>query len=93
MEVSVRDLKRHLSEDLRRARAGEEIVVTSHGQPVDRLMGVHASGSAPEMDAVARLRTQSWVRPGNGQPVSGSGSPAAVPAGTTNEVIHWCRSE
>lgn len=53
MEVSVRDLKDHLSEYLRRVQAGEEIVVTSHGKPVGRLVGPAAGGSAPERDAVA----------------------------------------
>mgnify|MGYP006444835599 CR=1 FL=1 len=64
MEVSVRDLKDHLSEYLRRARAGEEVLVTSHGKPVGRLVGPYAGGSAPEMDAVARLSAQPWIRAG-----------------------------
>jgi len=34
MKVSVRDLKNHLSEYLRRVRVVEDIVVTSHGRAV-----------------------------------------------------------
>ncbi len=93
MEVSVRDLKDHLSEYLRRARAGEEIVVTSHGRPVGRLVGPDAGGSEPAMDAVARLRAQPWVRAGNGNPVAGSEPPVVVPAGTTNELVDWVRGD
>ena len=93
MEVSVRDLKDHLSEYLRRARAGEEIVVTSHGKPVGRLVGPYPSSDASEGDSVARLRAQPWLRLGNGQPVSGSASPTRVPAGTSDELIHWVRGE
>lgn len=91
MKVSVRDLKHFLSGYLRRAR--EEIVVTSHRMPVDRRIELHACGSAPEMDAVARLRAQPGVRPDNGQPVSRSIFPAVVAAGTTDENIHWVRGE
>ena len=93
MEVSVRDLKDHLSEYLRRARAGEEILVTSHGKPVGRLVSPYPSGATPENDAVTRLRAQPWIRSGNGQPLSGSTSPAVVPAGTTDELVDWVRGE
>lgn len=66
MEVSVRDLKNHLSEYLRRARAGEEILVTSHGRAVARLSGL--STQAPDTDdaAIARLRALPSVRSANG---------------------------
>ena len=38
MKVSVRELKDHLSEYLRRVEAGEEVVVTSHKREVARLV-------------------------------------------------------
>lgn len=66
MDVPVRDLKNHLSEYLRRAQAGEDIVVTSHSRPVARLSAVaepQVEGD-PEAVAIARLRAQSWIRPG-----------------------------
>ena len=67
MEVAVRDLKDPLSENLRRAEAGEEVVVTSHGRPIVRMtaMGQTQAGES-EADALARLRAQPWVRAGDG---------------------------
>ena len=40
MQVSVRELKDHLSQLLERARSGEEILVTSHKKLVARITGV-----------------------------------------------------
>jgi prevent-host-death family protein len=36
--ASYRDFRDHLADYLRRARDGEEIVVTSHGEPMARLL-------------------------------------------------------
>jgi prevent-host-death family protein len=67
MEVAVRDLKDRLSEFLRRAQRGEEILVTSHGRPIVRIVGLGAtSGGDSEAEAVARLRALPWVRAGDG---------------------------
>ena len=41
--VSLVDAKAHLSELVSRAQAGEEIVITRHGQPVARLAPVLAA--------------------------------------------------
>mgnify|MGYP006287425329 CR=1 FL=1 len=60
--MSVRELKDHVSEYLRRAAAGEEVVVTSHGRPVARLCAL-ATSAETEEEALARLRAQPWVRP------------------------------
>ena len=40
MVVSVRNLKDHLSEYLRRVQTGEEVTVTDHGRPVAALIGI-----------------------------------------------------
>jgi prevent-host-death family protein len=40
MEVGVHEAKTHLSRLLRRVSAGEEIVITSGGEPVARLVAV-----------------------------------------------------
>lgn len=93
MEVSVRELKNRLSEYLRRAQAGEEVVVTSHGKAVGRLVGPPPVSADPDADTIARLRAQRWVRPGNGQKVRGSDRPARVSAGTTDEITRWLRGE
>ncbi len=71
MEISVRELKSRLSEYLRRVAEGEEIVVTSHGKAVARLVSprVARRSRASELDeALALLRSQPWVRPGKGKP-------------------------
>lgn len=65
MEVSVRDLKNHLSAYLRRAQAGEDIVVTSHGKPVVRLATPFAESAAAT--AIERLRSQPWIIPARKQ--------------------------
>lgn len=68
MEVSVRDLKGRLSEYLRRVAAGEELIVTSHGKEVARLLPPRKrTGSAStEAKLIARFRNLPWVRPGSG---------------------------
>lgn len=38
LRVGVRELKSHLSEYLRRLKAGETIIITEHGQPIGRLI-------------------------------------------------------
>lgn len=43
MEVAISELRAHLREWLERARGGNEIVVTDHGIPVARLLGVDAT--------------------------------------------------
>lgn len=66
MEVPVRELKNRLSEYLRRVQAGEEIVVTSRGKAVARLLAprTRRRKSSAEEEAIARLRSQPWIRPG-----------------------------
>lgn len=70
MEISVRELKSRLSEYLRRAAAGEEVVVTSRGKAVARLTAPRSARQrrpSKEEEAVALLRSQPWVRPGKGK--------------------------
>ena len=44
-QVSVRDLKSHLSEWLGRVQAGEELEVTSHRKPIARITAVKPADS------------------------------------------------
>jgi prevent-host-death family protein len=69
MEVSIRDLKNRLSEYLRLAASGQEVAVTSRGKPVARLLPPRSRKRAPipEQEAIAHLRRQSWLRPGDGK--------------------------
>jgi prevent-host-death family protein len=47
-QVSVRELKTHLSAWLARAQAGEVVEVTSHRRPIARITAVHQpDGSSP----------------------------------------------
>ena len=46
-QVSVRDLKTHLSEWLGRVQAGEVVEVTSHRKPIARITGVKNQDPAP----------------------------------------------
>lgn len=67
MEVSVRDLKSHLSEYLRRVAAGESVLVTSHGKAVARLLPPRSQSrpASAESELIARFRGLPWVRPGS----------------------------
>lgn len=69
MEVPVRTLKNRLSEYLRKAAAGEEVLVTSRGKPLARLVAPRTRGRAPspEAELIARFRSLPWVRPGSGR--------------------------
>ena len=68
MEISVRELKSRLSETLRRVAEGEEMIVTSRGKEVARLLPPRARRGpvSVETEAIARFRRLPWVRPGNG---------------------------
>ena len=75
MEVTVRELKSRLSEYLRRAEAGEEILVLSRKRPVARLVPVlkrtHKVRSVN--DIRKQLEGVSGVRWGQGKPEGGRG--------------------
>ena len=60
----MRELRSGLSGYVARARAGEVIVITAHGQPVARLVGVPAKGPA----GVARLLARGAATWGGGKP-------------------------
>lgn len=66
MEISVRELKNRLSEYLRKVSAGHEVIVTSRGKPVARLLAPRAARRKPsaEDEAIAHLLSQPWIRPG-----------------------------
>jgi prevent-host-death family protein len=52
MRIPVSEAKRRLTELARRAEAGDEIILTRHGQPIVRLVSVRA---IPEREARRRL--------------------------------------
>jgi prevent-host-death family protein len=61
-QVSVRDLKTHLSEWLTRAQAGEVVEVTSHRRPIARITGLRtAEQSSPHrLQAAIDAGIVSW---------------------------------
>ena len=67
--ISARELRSRLSEYLRRATAGEEVVVTSRGKEAARLSPPRARrrAFATEAELLARFRSLPWVRPGSGR--------------------------
>lgn len=93
MEVSVRELKNHLSEYLRRTQAGEEIAIASRGRPVGRLLPPRAPTTPTDDEALARLQALPGVRQGNGKKTSGSDRPVVVAEGATAELMRWVRGE
>jgi prevent-host-death family protein len=64
-QVSVRDLKTHLSEWLARAQAGEVVEVTSHRKPIARITAVKqpVQGAPNPLQAAIDAGIVSW----NGQ--------------------------
>lgn len=58
MQVAVRELKNHLSDYLKKAEAGEEILVTTHGKPIARISQLETEDLMD--DALSGL---AWIRP------------------------------
>jgi prevent-host-death family protein len=80
METNVRELKAHLSEYLRRAALGEEVLVTLRGKPLARLVSVSSDATPETLEeaSIARLRTLPWITPGNGNKPMGSVNPVRI---------------
>lgn len=91
MEVSVRELKNRLSEYLRRTQAGEEVMISSRGRPVGRLVPPRPATRLSNDEALARLKALPGLRPGDGQKVRGAQHPVSVPPGTTEEIVNRVR--
>lgn len=52
METSVSDAKAQLTDLVRRAESGEEVVLTRHGQPVARIVAAKPKPTAAEKRAI-----------------------------------------
>jgi prevent-host-death family protein len=84
MQISVTDAEGQLTELVRRAEAGDEIILTRHGQAVVRLLPVKAasqpkarrmlleaarrSGAANATDGPNAARSQDFLYGGDGSP-------------------------
>lgn len=91
MEISVRELKSHLSEYLRRARTGEQLTVTSHGKAIAVLGPISERGTS-EDGMIRELEAMPWIIAAKkrGKP-EGAERPAKVPEGTIDEIMDWLR--
>jgi prevent-host-death family protein len=56
--VSVRDLREHMADCLGRVRAGETLVVLSHGRPVARLVPVRPKRTRAEVFGALKGRVR-----------------------------------
>lgn len=82
MEVSVRELKIHLSQYLKRVRAGEDVVITSHRRPVARLLP-YPEGGQDEVSRVCAIESLSWD---GGKPV-GAPHPVRITGKSLAEMV------
>lgn len=75
MEVTIRDLKAHLSAYLRRVQAGEEITITSRSRPVAQLGPVkkRLDRDTTVTDVQRRLTATVGFRWQDGKPEGGRG--------------------
>ncbi len=51
MEVSLTEAKAQLNELVRRAEAGDEVILTRHGQPAVRLVPIYVNQKTPDRSA------------------------------------------
>ena len=80
MKVSVRDFKAKLSRYLKDARAGRDVVVTSRGRPIVRLLAVPEEiGEEPDgEELLRRLKLVPGVRLGAGGKPLGARRPIRI---------------
>jgi prevent-host-death family protein len=91
MKASVREFKARLSVYLRKASNGEEVVITSRGRPVARLLAL-APAAGPKLDAselARRLRRIPGMLPSRGGKPRGSSRPMVIGPGekTLAEIV------
>ncbi|WP_297396403.1 type II toxin-antitoxin system prevent-host-death family antitoxin [Acidiferrobacter sp.] len=65
MDLSIRDMKNHLSKYLKLVRAGKDVVITDCGKPVAQLTPIKPVAEN-EQAAIARINALPWVQPGKG---------------------------
>ena len=65
MQISVRELKNHLSKYLKLVRAGETVIITSHKRPIARLISI---ATVESEDLVTQLTNIPGVKWTGGKP-------------------------
>lgn len=82
MEASVRDFKARLSLFLRRLEDGEDVVITSRGRPIARLLAlVPDDAHADVSELLRRLRQIPGMLPGKGGRIRGASRPLLIGPG------------
>lgn len=76
MNVSIRQLKEHLAEYLRRVEQGEEVTITRRGKAVGRIVPP-AEAEAVRSEVTAHLDRLPWIRPGRGGKPRGARNPVS----------------
>lgn len=96
MTAGIRELKDNLSDYVRRAEAGEEIAVTSHGRVVAVLGPAHSRARGRRLSKLQQMIADGRARP----PVKGARLPAdwpstriRLPKGTAAALIDADRDE
>lgn len=60
--VGIKELKNHLTHYVRRAKQGDEVVITERGRPVAILHSIESEGPAQSLDArLGRLASQGLI--------------------------------
>ena len=63
MQIAITDAKARLTDLVRRAEAGEEVVLTRHGHAIVRLVAMHAKASAKNRaKLIDAVRAQAVVK-------------------------------
>ncbi|PQM48170.1 Putative antitoxin VapB49 [Mycobacterium talmoniae] len=82
MDVSVTELRAHLSDWLDRARAGGEVVITDRGIPVARLNAVDSAGTLARLTAEGVIGKATTPRPVATGPAPAPAATASVGPGS-----------
>jgi prevent-host-death family protein len=82
MDVPITELRAHLSEWLDRARGGEEVIVTDHGVPVVRMLGLTSTATLQRLAAEGIIGRDASDR----RPVA-SGQTRPRPARPVSDII------
>jgi prevent-host-death family protein len=78
MQVSVRELKNHLSQYLHLVEAGKEVIVTSHHTPCAKIVAIH-SLKTTTLRSLSQLEGIQW----NGKKPKGGGKNSPKISGKT----------
>jgi len=82
MDVAVTDLRAHLSEWLERARGGDEVIITDHGIPVARLLGLTTSAILERLTADGVIS-----RPATAERPQATGQPRPRPRRPVADIV------